>query len=344
MARAYECTAKSSQSNPAKALAFYAQYDQLVPGQRDILEKLANLGYAVKKQAEVESLKRDLGGYWELSSGDILLIRTDPDGMSIHGYYAYLTLDSNQKFKSRHVGDPAFEGILQNGTVTGYSYQRWSDARFGDCEQQVPLTRGVMNKRMRLVLDDKAAVLQGQQENEILSLSECTQRTETSNVRLARLGDDGVGSNHQKVQLGRDALLGAINERARFAALRSNIAGQWQTPNDDVLTVSVSGKVATGTFTTISETTQRRVSIEVGGKLFQGRYENETFYGSIYMFTSEAVSHCPNKLGRGVDARIAMADDGSSLELYSFGNTINFSTCEFQDTDKQVLRLTRVTP
>ena len=85
MARAYECTTTPGQSAPDLAFTYYQKYDQLVPGQKDILEKIAVLGYEAQKRARVqeekrleaqrlEALKSDLSGTWRDSNGRIIVI------------------------------------------------------------------------------------------------------------------------------------------------------------------------------------------------------------------------------------------------------------------------------
>lgn len=127
MARASECSGQEKLSNPEDALKYYSAYNEMVPGQKVILEKLATLGYLVKKKAEIKSekdveaertakLRNDLTGTW-IETGKTFTI--EQIGLSVD-------------FVSS-LGNHVITGTYSNGVFSGTYKQVWHEDVLSRC-------------------------------------------------------------------------------------------------------------------------------------------------------------------------------------------------------------------
>jgi hypothetical protein len=134
MARSYECS--ETLSDLQGAIKWYEEYDQLVPGNAEIVNKLIALRVKTgnkrndetQKAKEREALSNDISGLWQPDDGGDVF-RITQTGTSVVVVFQKVALGESNNF-NWHKGSVKFEGIRQGKLIQGKYFLHLN--RYGD--------------------------------------------------------------------------------------------------------------------------------------------------------------------------------------------------------------------
>jgi hypothetical protein len=181
MARATECAEDPQFADPEQAFKYYTAYDQLVPGQTAILEKLATLGYAVRVAAQNNKERAaaaaargtrvaNLTGTWEYLGNRLDVVQSGSQVRAMFSVVSDSFSDSGYR-----VGDLFMTGTYDGKTFDGVGRQRdvpSDDTFLCNPKERVSSSEIPFNVGLRLTINESGDTLLGRRETKVLEKEE----------------------------------------------------------------------------------------------------------------------------------------------------------------------------